>query len=67
MDWRSVIVNGVKCFVCEHGIEHPDKKTLLVQNGFDESKCADQLKHNCDGCCMRPDFPGFINLENFKK
>ena len=67
MDWRISNRNGVPGYVCLHGIFHPDKKTILAMNGFDQSRCEKSLEHICDGCCNMEEFPGYLHLDNFKK
>lgn len=67
MSWRNFDNNGVPSWVCEHGVIHPDKKKIAVKNGFDKRLTEEQSRHNCDGCCNRPDFPGAVNIDMFNR
>jgi hypothetical protein len=67
MNWRRVNNGDKVMWVCDHGITHPDTKSIAVMCGFDAKLIAEKNKHACDGCCTRDDFPGKINIENFKK
>lgn len=66
MEWRQITENGRVSWVCVHGVHHPDRKSVAVQCNFEESVIDRLTAHACDGCCQRDDFPGRINIQNFK-
>lgn len=57
---RQVLLNGLKVYICIHGYKHPSHNQPLVK------KDNSWLKHECDGCCKRNDFPGSYieNIDN---
>jgi hypothetical protein len=52
MKWRRIIrASGLVEWQCEHGVGHPDFKSV--------KKMGEEWGvHGCDGCCIRDDFPG---------
>jgi hypothetical protein len=67
MSWRKIDDGRNVCWVCDHGIRHPDTKSIAVMCGFDQKTMDEKTRHECDGCCTKADFPGRVNVENFRK
>jgi hypothetical protein len=52
MIWKRIIrASGLIEWQCEHGVGHPDSKSVKRMG-----ECWGI--HGCDGCCGRDDFPG---------
>ena len=51
--WTRVVrASGLVEWICEHGVGHPDARSVKMM-GDDTWEI-----HGCDGCCGRDDFPG---------